>query len=178
MTDHTNLIDRLQSAAASCRERSARELMAQAVNALETIQAKVVQLKVDAASDYATQQELRAEVERLKGEITNLKAYAKHERSLGAESFAIENNDLKQELQEAKESVSDLRAAAHILASERDAAKARITALEKQEPVAIVRRCRDEGVIINGNNDEISVNLPPGTKLYLAAGAAPTKEQT
>jgi hypothetical protein len=43
---------------------------------------------------------------------------------------------------------------------------------EKPEPVAIVRKCRnDEGPILNSNNDEISVNLPPGTLLYLAPGA-------
>ena len=56
--------------------------------------------------------------------------------------------------------------------------QSRITVLEGQEPVAIVRRCRVEGVIINGNNDEISVNLPPGTKLFLAAGAAPTTQES
>jgi hypothetical protein len=43
---------------------------------------------------------------------------------------------------------------------------------EKPEPVAIVRKCRnDEGPILNSNNDEISVNLPPGTLLYIAPGA-------
>ena len=52
----------------------------------------------------------------LEAENTNLKAYAKHERSLGAEPFVIENNDLRQE---------------------RDTLRAQIAEIEATEPVAV-----------------------------------------
>ena len=90
--------------------------------------------------DWDQQLVLLERIKELELENLNLKAYAKHERSLGAEPFAIENNDLKQELQEAKESVSDLRAATHILASERDAAEARLKALEVRKDGAYLER--------------------------------------
>jgi hypothetical protein len=39
------------------------------------------------------------EIKRQAAEIENLKAYAKHERSLGAEPWAIECNDLQQKIE-------------------------------------------------------------------------------
>jgi hypothetical protein len=52
---------------------------------------------------------------------------------------------LSDELQQSKESVSDLRAAAVILKEERDALQAKLSALEKQEPVALIRTWRKNG---------------------------------
>lgn len=43
--------------------------------------------------------QLQAEVAELKADNENLLAYAKHERSLGAEAFAMENLDLTQQIE-------------------------------------------------------------------------------
>ena len=52
-----------------------------------------------------------------------------------------------------------------------EALQARLTALEGQEPVATIK---ENPFTPEGISDDIGVYLPNGTKLYLAAGAAPT----
>lgn len=57
-------------------------------------------------ADWVTAKQSR--IEELEDEVENLKAYARHERSLGAEGPMIELNDCRQELTDARARVTEL----------------------------------------------------------------------
>ena len=58
---------------------------------------------------------LKAEVAELKADNENLRAYAKHERSLGAEAFAMENLDLTQQVEILKAKLAEAEKRLHML---------------------------------------------------------------
>ena len=86
-------------------------------------------------------------------EIENLKAYAMHERSLGAEGPMIALNDMTQEC---------------------DQLRARIAELEGQEPVATLVIGIEDAERGTAGFDLLNFKLPVGNyKLFIAPGAAP-----
>ena len=62
-----------------------------------------------------THQKLLDEIREFKAENENLRAYAKHERSLGAEAFAMENLDLTQQVEILKAKLAEAEKRLHML---------------------------------------------------------------
>lgn len=94
----------------------------------------------------------------------HLMTVAQHDRIVGALRYKAELYDEVWQLVTSK-GYMNVTTAISVLENERDAAKARVAELEKQEPVAVV--C-EVSMHHSGETDVIDKHLPCGTKLYAA----------
>ena len=95
ITNYTNLELKLQAEVA--------ELKAEHIAYISRTGARILALHDELG-------ELKAEVAELKADNENLRAYAKHERSLGAEAFSMENLDLTQQVEILKAKLAEYEA--------------------------------------------------------------------
>ncbi len=125
ITNYTNLELKLQAEVA--------ELKAEHIAYISRTGARILALHDELG-------ELKAEVAELKADNENLRAYAKHERSLGAEAFAMENLDLTQQVEILKAKLAETEQARALIMQtlantvvERDTLKAKLAEYEADE---------------------------------------------
>ena len=202
MTDHKELMEQLRSWTSTPTEHEA----ADAIEALQAdkeqnkiwrknlsdtvvkLQAKVVQLKVDAFRDYATQQELRAEVERLKSDLEIATIGFNHHRvereTAEARLTALEGQEpvawlcvgneirMKKPLNWRKEGAVPLFLAAGAAPTTQESCK---HGTPYRYPCDVCDTPTLEQLIIKENDRVLQESLEGK---YAMAQAAPTKEQT
>jgi putative heme degradation protein len=108
--------------------------------------------------------DLVAECKQLRDEIENLKAYAKHERSLGAEPWSMKCLELEQDLKETSNALADAHQEIEMLRRadiDRQAAMVRLQGIEynADRDEALLLECYNELYIWDQTSDVLKEQL-------------------